>query len=535
MKDPAKLTDRNSPPPVNVADEGGDNLSFAAFIKHLPGVTFIKDAAGRYIFANSGWEKLFGRSAAESVGLTDFELFPEDTAREFTANDAAIRKTGEARAVYEDVITGGERRHWLVSKFPITDATGKVVQVGGVAIDVTTSRRAELALSKREQELNKAHERLHFHLFNSPLAVVEWDGDFRVIRWSGRAEAIFGWTGPEVRGFHPDDWAFVHPDDRESVAEIMRQLVEGDVPRNLSHTRNLTKDGCIVYCDWYNSVSLGKDGRVQSIFSLVDDVTERVHAQDEIVRLNALLERRVERRTADLQAANAELEAFAYAVSHDLRAPLRAVSGFAKALAEHTGSSTDETGQRYLGLIQSRAARMGDLIDDLLQLSRLTRAAMNIEHVDLTALAGEVAEETAQAHTDHAVEVKIAPGMAAECDLPLVRILLQNLLGNAWKFTLNASNPRVEVGVCTPNGRETYFVRDNGVGFDMRYVHKLFTAFQRLHSQAAFPGHGVGLATVYRVVRRHGGTVRAEGATNAGATFYFTLCPEPETTANPPL
>ncbi|MCC5807443.1 MAG: PAS domain-containing protein [Opitutales bacterium] len=527
MKDSVKSTDRKSPPPVNEAGEGDGTRTFAAFIKHLPGITFIKDAAGRYTFANGGWEKLFDRSAEDSLGLTDFDLFPEEMARAFTANDALIQQSGEARIVYEDVLTESGRQHMLVSKFPIFDAGGKVAHVGGVAVDVTTSRRAELELKEREEQLREAHERIRFHIVNSPLAVVEWDEEFRVIRWSGQAENIFGWTEAEVRGFHPDDWAFVHPDDRESVAEIMRQLSKGEKPRNLSHNRNLTKDGSVRFCDWYNSVSLGDNGRVQSIFSLVDDVTDRVRAQKEIVRLNTQLERRVERRTAELRAANAELEAFAYSVSHDLRAPLRAIAGFAMALAEHVEGGLDDSARKYLERIQSRATRMGELIDDLLQLSRLTRTKMKIEHLDLTSLAEEVAAETAQANPEHSVVTVIAPGMKAEGDPSLVRVLLQNLLANAWKFTRNSTEARIEVGVRREGGLDTFFVRDNGVGFDMRYVHKLFTAFQRLHSQAEYPGHGVGLATVQRVVRRHGGSARAESGAGAGATFFFTLSPRP--------
>jgi light-regulated signal transduction histidine kinase (bacteriophytochrome) len=240
--------------------------------------------------------------------------------------------------------------------------------------------------------------------------------------------------------------------------------------------------------------------------------------------LNADLERKVSERTAELAAANRELEAFAYSVSHDLRAPLRAINGFAVALAEDCAPALGDVGRGHLDRIRAGSDRMDELIRSLLELSRITRAELERAGVDLSSLAAAVGSDLAQSNRDRKVELVVAPGLRVDADPALLRVVLTNLLGNAWKFTGHTASPRVEVGVIA-EGPEApvYFVRDNGAGFDMRYAGQLFGAFQRLHSSREFPGTGIGLATVQRVVHRHGGRVWAEAALDRGATFYFTL------------
>jgi light-regulated signal transduction histidine kinase (bacteriophytochrome) len=210
-------------------------------------------------------------------------------------------------------------------------------------------------------------------------------------------------------------------------------------------------------------------------------------------------------------------------VSHDLRAPLRSIEGFSQALLEDYGTALDEQGRDYLQRVSNGAARMSELIDDLLALSRVSRSEMLRGPVDLSALATTVAQ-TLQARTpQRPVSVEIAPGLSAEGDVRLLQIALENLLGNAWKFTRKQPQPRIEFGVTEQDGMSVYFVRDNGAGFDMQYVDKLFGVFQRLHRAEEFEGTGIGLATVHRIIARHGGRVWAEAALNQGATFYFTL------------
>jgi signal transduction histidine kinase len=236
-----------------------------------------------------------------------------------------------------------------------------------------------------------------------------------------------------------------------------------------------------------------------------------------------LLNTELERRVVELDAANDELSSFAYAVSHDLRAPLRAIDGFADVLVEEKSAVLGEDGRQHLGRVRAAAQRMGQLIDDLLQLSRTTRAELNRQRVDLTALARSVAADHAARSPERAVTFQAEDGLSVEADDRLLRVVLDNLIGNAWKFTRPVDTPLIKVGAKHENGSRVYYVRDNGVGFEMEYRQKLFAPFQRLHSPRDFEGSGIGLATVRRVIRRHGGDVWAESEPGRGATFYFTL------------
>lgn len=239
--------------------------------------------------------------------------------------------------------------------------------------------------------------------------------------------------------------------------------------------------------------------------------------------LNDELEARVRRRTAELKVSNRELEAFNYSVSHDLRAPLRAIDGFSQALLEDYGDQLDEEGRGHLDRVKAAANRMGELIDSLLKLSRVSRSEMDSQLVDLSEIATEIVEDLRQRQPERVVEVSIQPDAVAQCDPVLLRSVLENLLGNAWKFTGNTDAAHIRFAATRTDGESVYSVSDNGAGFDMAYSNKLFSAFQRLHGQSEFPGIGVGLATVSRIVWRHGGRVWAEGVPDEGATFYFTL------------
>ncbi len=252
--------------------------------------------------------------------------------------------------------------------------------------------------------------------------------------------------------------------------------------------------------------------------------SEAVRAREEIHRLNADLERKVIERTAELAAANQELEAFSYSVSHDLRAPLRSIDGFSQAVLEDCADQLGDQGRGHLNRVRAATQHMGHLIDDLLKLARVTRAEMKREAVDLSALAGGVLADLQTSAPERKMDWQVEPNLVASGDAPLLRVVLDNLLGNAWKFTGKQTHARIEFGALEQaTGGQAYFVRDNGVGFDMTYAGKLFGAFQRLHSVSEFPGTGIGLATVQRIVRRHGGRVWAEGAAGKGATFYFSL------------
>ncbi len=243
----------------------------------------------------------------------------------------------------------------------------------------------------------------------------------------------------------------------------------------------------------------------------------------ETQQLNAELEQRVEERTAHLTAVNRELEAFSYSVSHDLRTPLRAVDGFSQALLEDYYDQFDDMGRDFLNRIRTESQRMGRLIDDLIGLSRYTRTEMAVSMIDLSAVGAEIFADLERLSPERSVVYTVQSGMAACGDERLMRVALQNLIGNAWKFTAKKADARIEFGCTHQFGRLEYFVRDNGAGFDMTYANKLFGAFQRLHAMTEYEGTGIGLATVQRIIQRHNGSIRAEGAVDQGAAFYFTL------------
>jgi light-regulated signal transduction histidine kinase (bacteriophytochrome) len=239
--------------------------------------------------------------------------------------------------------------------------------------------------------------------------------------------------------------------------------------------------------------------------------------------VNEDLERRVEQRTRELEVSNKELEAFSYSVSHDLRAPLRTIDGFSLALQEDFSASLDEQGRDYISRVRNGVQRMGILIDSLLQLSRVTRSELQRERIDLTQLATLVFNEIHALDPDRTVTWDAQPGVMAEADPRLTRIALENLIGNAWKFTGRTPKATISFGSSLRDGQTVYFIRDNGAGFDMQYVDRLFTAFQRLHGDRDFKGSGIGLATVARIIHRHHGSIWAEGSPEHGATFFFTL------------
>jgi light-regulated signal transduction histidine kinase (bacteriophytochrome) len=245
--------------------------------------------------------------------------------------------------------------------------------------------------------------------------------------------------------------------------------------------------------------------------------------QAELERANQELESRVQQRTAELKAANQELESFSYSVSHDLRAPLRHIVGYVNILLESCKGQLGQSNMQHLASMRGSARKMSGMIDALLELAKVTRAKINRRPVQLSALADEVCAELKERAPDRKVKIEIAPDLWAEGDERLLRIVLVNLLGNAWKYSQKVANAQIDFGRMTGPKGDTYFVRDNGAGFDMAYADKLFGAFQRLHSGTEFEGLGIGLATVQRIISRHNGSIRAESVGHKGATFYFTL------------
>ena len=315
-------------------------------------------------------------------------------------------------------------------------------------------------------------------------------------------------------------------DEHQRAIDLGYEALETGFLRNVEYTM-LTLGGTPFPLELSGSCLYSEDGRPTGFVAILRDITDRKLADEEIRRLNEELEQRVIDRTRQLEEANRELGAFAYSVSHDLRAPLRSIDGFGELLMDEHSDSLSRDGREAVDRMRSASRRMGRLIDDLLTLSRITRREISARHLDMSDQVRQIAAELQAGEPERGVEFIIADGVTAYGDRNLLRVLLENVIENAWKFTGGAHSPRIEFGTEIRDGETVYTIRDNGAGFEMEFVDKVFEPFHRLHSQDEFPGTGIGLATVQRIVNRHKGNVWAEGAVGSGATLYFTLKLDP--------
>jgi PAS domain S-box-containing protein len=355
-------------------------------------------------------------------------------------------------------------------------------------------------------------------------AIFALDTEGHVMSWNPGAERIKGYSAQDIIGSHFS--RFYTDEDLQSGKPKMELRVAIKEGKYEEEGWRVRKDGSLFWANVLITAIRDKTGTLRGFAKVTRDLTERRAAENRVLQLNAELEQKVKERTAQLEAANKELEAFSYSVSHDLRAPLRGIDGFSQALLEDYADRLEPQGQDYLLRIRAATQRMAGLIDDLLNLSRITRGELRREMVDLSALARSIADQLRKIAPERQVKFNLADNLKTEGDPHLLRIALENLLGNAWKFTGKITDAEIEFGLVAVGSGEdhpTYFVRDNGAGFDMAYADKLFGAFQRLHDVREFEGTGIGLATVQRIIRRHGGRVWAEAEPGRGATFYFTL------------
>ena len=369
------------------------------------------------------------------------------------------------------------------------------------------------------QALRESNESL-IRLFNeSPTAIITLDPQGRVVLWNPAAEQIFGWTREEVTGqINP----IVPPERLQEFYERHKTHSGGDQLVGLEVKRK-RKDGSEVDVSVSTAVIRDDQGNVERVLGVIMDITDRKRAEAAIKELNATLELKVEERTRELQEAIRDLESFSYSISHDLRAPLRAIDGFSNMLLEDYGESLDAEGKRYLEMVVKNTARMGQLIEDLLAFSRLGRAPMKDEPVDLNALVADIVEDLQTYHPGRDIEWDIQKLPGTHGDPSMLRQVFFNLLNNAVKFTRDRKPARISVSA---EGNQIS-VKDNGAGFDMQYVDKIFGVFQRLHRANEFEGTGVGLAIVERIVNRHGGRIWAEGVPGEGATFHVTMPSKP--------
>ncbi|MBL7208552.1 MAG: PAS domain S-box protein [Dehalococcoidia bacterium] len=468
---------------------------------------------GKFQYVNPVFQELTGYTEQELVGKDCLELvYPED--REMVREKAIEHLKEESIRPYEyRFISKNGDLMWVLEKVASIEYKGGRA-VAGSLVDMTERKRAEETLRQSE-----ARYRTLFETKLDGMIVIDAE-TLGAILVNQAIVDMFGFDSID-EALKADLLDFVYPEEKDRVAKIIAEdMFQSDL-RQINDFHVMAKDGKE---KWVSAVGLRTDfgGKLAGLISL-RDITEQKQAEAEIRQLNEELEQRVIERTAQLETANKELEAFSYSVSHDLRAPLRTIDGFSQALLEDYADGVDDLGRDYLQRVRRAAQHMGQLIDDMLGLSRITRSDMHRDTVDLSALARSVAAELREREPERQVEFVIAEGAIANGDARLLHAVLENLLSNAWKFTRTRECARIEFGYTEGDGKPTCFVRDNGVGFDMTYVDKLFGAFQRLHSPEEFEGTGIGLATVQRIIHRHGGRVWAEGRVDQGATFSFTL------------
>jgi PAS domain S-box-containing protein len=422
------------------------------------------------------------------------------------------------------------------------DAEGNIIKWFGSNTDFEEIKKAEEAL----RETNEYLENL-FNYANAPIIV--WNPSLIITRFNHAFENLSGYSAEEVRGKKID---VLFPKEQiNSSLKLIKRAVSGERWETVE-IEIQRKDGELRIVLWNSANILDKDGKtVVATIAQGHDITERKRAEqetirllessehsrqtllniledqkraeEEVVKLNAELEQRVSQRTSQLESVNKELEAFSYSVSHDLRAPLRHVNGYAELLSEQCQKELPEKGLHYLEEIIDSIRQMGVLIDDLLKFSRSGRVEMRESIIDMNRIVEEVSERLRQDNPQRNIEWSIAQLPSVRCDNAMMHLVWENLLSNAVKFTRTRKMARIEIGVREENKEFVFFVRDNGVGFDMQYAQKLFGVFQRLHSTAEFEGTGIGLANVHRIIARHGGRTWAEAEQDKGATFYFSL------------
>jgi len=383
-------------------------------------------------------------------------------------------------------------------------------------------REQNIQLKRAQAALRESEEWLRAVFDNAPVGIEDVSPSGKFLRVNPQFCQITGYTADELLSRRIQD--ITHPDDSEANLARLQRVAFGEVDTDSVEKRYLRKDDQVVWAEVSYAAVRDPDGSPMLVVGVVRDLTEQRVAEAKVRTLNAGLEARVVQRTAELQQANNNLEAFSYSVSHDLRSPLRTLSGYSEVLLEDYGDRLDETGRGHLGRIQAASERMATLIDDLLLLSRVSRVQMNLAPVDLSAEAAATAAELQFRDPGRRVRVTIQDGVQVMADRGLIRTVVQNLIENAWKFTAKSEDATIEfASTAAEDGQVCCYVRDNGAGFDPAYAAKLFKPFERLHDATDFPGTGIGLASVARIVERHGGRVWAEGTVGGGATFYFTL------------
>ncbi len=494
-------------------------IRYRSVVEDLPILLCRNRADGTIEFVNDAYCDYFGKPREALVGNNLLDLIPPEKREQFKQRFMSLNASNPLMTHEHEVIDAQGNLRWQRwTNRAICNALGDVITLQAFGEDITERKQAEQALIRQQRELAEAQEQAHLGSF-------VWNMTTDEIRWS---DEIFRLFGLDPKAQPPNYSVFidaVHPEDTARVDAAFKGALRDSVPFH-EEFRLKRPDGEHRWL--FSQGRIETEASDHSVFmrGTVLDITERVLATQALQVAHDELEQRVEQRTAELKATNAELEAFTYAASHDLRAPLRAIQGFQQAIDEDFGPQIPDGAHDFLGEIAKASARMGDLIDGLLELSRSSRANLVRQSLDLAEMAQSIHARLAQSQPERHVTLHCEGPIKALGDSRLLGTVMQNLIENAWKYTGTRTDAVIHFTSSMQDGQRVYCVEDNGAGFDPAFANKLFEPFQRLHHPKEFPGIGIGLATVARITRRHGGWIEGEGQPGKGARFRFSLGPQ---------